>query len=246
MLAFSAACGGAVAWLVTLTNAVGEAAADTHIAQVDRGVVDHRAGGVDDVGPGSGCHRHAVVGWSPHRACPSRCSTPSTAPALTKLTAMAPLTLPAALVLTLTVIPLLLVAPASRPLMLPLPLINAGAGARGRPEAGVQVLDEAAGPLALLVDAQHLADALADLHGAEVQRRGVDQAAGELGTRCLTTLTCLGASADAGRAHGTRCRCSGRSSRSRCRCATPAVVSTPTLQRRCSAVPAATPRSQTP
>ena len=50
MLAFRAACGGTVAWLVTLTNAVGEVTADPHVAQCDGWRVDHRARGVDDRG----------------------------------------------------------------------------------------------------------------------------------------------------------------------------------------------------
>ena len=55
---------------------------------------------------------------------------------------MAPLMVPAALVLTLTVIALPLLDPAASALMLPLPLICAAPRAAGRAEAGVQVFDE--------------------------------------------------------------------------------------------------------
>jgi hypothetical protein len=52
MLAFSAACGAAVAWLVTLTVAVGDAAPTRTAPRLIVRRVDQRAGLVDDIAGG--------------------------------------------------------------------------------------------------------------------------------------------------------------------------------------------------
>ena len=95
-------------------------------------------------------------GAEPTPSSPRPLLTPLTAPALEKLTAMAPLTTPAAVVLTSTRSALLFVAPAMRLAKLPVPVMRLAPVPLAAPKRAFRSSTKPAGPVALLVTLSRL------------------------------------------------------------------------------------------